>query len=393
MQSDTVNPLDLIGVLSRHLVLLSVTVFASVLIAVTLALYLPKSFKSKATISINTSYFQNPLVSDLVTEISDPAELKAQRFSILQMALDEKFIDSLGERFGIYVYPANSSERGIERERLREKIYFFSENAASFEISVTANRPALAQKLNQAILERVQEILVKERQDKLSITKTALERHMRTLAAALQTAGSDLQKPDTLQLELQKIEATLASLLLRFTDQHPEVVQLRAKERELQQRVELSTRNARQQEGQQKLENGTIADLVIPSSKDSSQDLYNGLLRKLSQLSIVIDMEKGRGNTDYLRVLQEPTLPIRAGFPSKRIFAGAGLGIGLMLGIVLIVFLELRERGRSSAAGMAEQLDVPYFGELPRLSIKRNTLLIDQPGSRTVRRELPERFG
>src|SRR5437870_2874407 len=99
----------LLSIARRNIVGLVLSLFICVGAAFLASVYLPKTYKSKAVLNIQSSYFKNPLVSDLISEITDPGELNAQRQSLLRLSLSDPFLNSLGEKYHIFSTGEQSS--------------------------------------------------------------------------------------------------------------------------------------------------------------------------------------------------------------------------------------------------------------------------------------------
>jgi uncharacterized protein involved in exopolysaccharide biosynthesis len=361
--NETFDLADGIQVIRRNFFLFSASLVICATAAVLLAIKLPKQFKSKAVMSIQSSYFRNPMVNDLITEVNDPQELQAQRMSLLRLALSNHFIDSLASKYDLYSEKAALSEEAltVEREQFLSKIRYYSLSPTTFEIATIAERPEEAQKITAAVLERMKSTLIDERFENLDRTKKAIESHVKNL-------GDNIQKIATptgeiaVQSELDHLESTLAGLLMKFTESHPEVQKLRSRQKSLSaHRPKSATKEVASPSDDVIARGGILA-------KQPSQEVYNDLLKKLSYLAIVLDMEKDRDNLSYLGVIEQPTLPVQALFPNKRLFLAIGLVIGVLLGAFLSIIAELGRRSVISPNQAANLLDAPLLGELPLLT-------------------------
>lgn len=369
MNNETFDIADGLLILRRNLLIFIASITICATVALLVAFKLPKQFKSKAVLNIQSSYFQNPLIHDLISEVNDPQELQSQRLSLLRLSLNNRFIDSLANKYNLYTDKARESEQALslERDLFSQKIQYYSLSPTTFEITVIAETPNQAQKMTTAVLDRMKETLIDERVDNLYRTKKAIESHVKSL-------GENIQKIATpsgeiaVQSELQKVEATLAGLLIKFTESHPEVQKLRARQRTL----------AAQQPKAPKIDQSSPSDEIIAAggilAKQPSQEVYSDLLKKLSYLAIVLDMEKDRDNLSYLGVIEQPTYPAQPAFPNKKLFLALGLVVGALLGAILSVIAELGRRTVLSPTQAADLLDAPLLGELPLLPPSISTL-------------------
>jgi len=360
--NETFDLADGVSLVRRNFLIFCTSITICATLALFVAAIIPKQFKSKAILNIQSSYFQNPMVNGLITEVNDPQELQSQRMSLLRLALSNSFIDSLAETNGLYTEKTalNQQTLTIEREDVARRIQYYSLSPTTFEITSIAKEPNQAQNITSAVLERMKSTLIEERFDNLDGTKKAIESHVKNL-------GDNIHKIATptgeiaVQSELEKVEATLSGLLVKFTESHPEVQKLRARQKNL----------SAQRPKVVKKEQASPSDEVIARggilAKQPSQEVYNDLLKKLSYLAIVLDMEKDRNNLSYLGVIEQPTLPVQAIFPNKNLFLAIGLVIGVLLGAFLSIISELGRRSVVSPAQAANLLDAPLLGELPLL--------------------------
>src|SRR5437660_10411979 len=74
----------------------------SVALFISAASLLPKKYKAHFVLTIYTKYFQSPLVGDFIPELSESSEIRSQRESLIRQVLTPDYLDSLGERYGIY---------------------------------------------------------------------------------------------------------------------------------------------------------------------------------------------------------------------------------------------------------------------------------------------------
>lgn len=362
MHNDTIDLAESIKVVRQNISTFILCIVLAVGSALILAKILPKQYKSKAILSIQSSYFQNPLVSDLVSQVTDPQELQSQRISLLRMALSTDYIDKLALKYSIYTDKAYQDARiqAIEREAFNKSIQYYSLSPTTFEITAKAKEPEDAKELTSDILEQMQQVLINERYETLAKTRQAVETHVRNLGNNIQKIASPVAE-STIQAELSKVEAALAGLLIRFTDSHPEVQKLRMKQRSLKAAQPAKSLNSQTKPDDEILASGgTLA-------KQPAQEVYNDLLKKLNYLAIVLDMEEDKQNVSYLAVIEKPELPVSPIFPNTRLFLILGLISGTVLGLFFCVISELGRRNQLSPIQAANLLDAPLLGELPTL--------------------------
>ena len=379
MTEESLDLRQLLGILSRNWITLLFFPLLGAVIAFTLAYQLPKRYKSTAILNIQASYFQNPLVNDLIAQVNDPSELQAQRMSLLRMAVNEDFLEQLGERYNIFQYPRGDVRRIGELEAFRGRIEYFSVSPTNFQVSATAGTPEKAQAIEAEVLERMKKTLIDDRYNNLTRTRDAIRAHVGYLADALK-AASNPHSAEAIAEELDKIETSLRGLLTKFSESHPDVIELRKQEEALK----AEARTAPQ------LQTGDNAAIPVEKiSKEPNQEVFNDLLKKLNYLTVVIDMEKDQKNVSYIGVLEQPSLPLAPIFPDKKIFSGVGFGIGLVLAVMVVFLVEVRRGSYITPLEAAAMLEAPLLGDLPVLRAAPEKLLLPPATHTGSRRALP----
>jgi len=382
MNNESFDLRDIFRLIRRNFWLFSLTLLFCTCAGLTAALYLPKRYKSIAVLNIQTAYFRNPMVNDIVTELHNPAEQSAQRASLLQLALSNDFLDRLGEEHGIYRYPVEHSLHGLEREFFKEDLEYFSLSPTTFQISAVSSEAQKAQQINKAVLEQMVKTLIEARHRILNKTQDVIEGHVQSLALTLKDVISAAPaRPTLLESELEKIEASISALQTRYTDRHPEVLKLKRQAEETKSILEKIKNLPRSESG--------AGQYSGSAAKEPAQELYKELLRKLSYINMSLEMERDRENLPYLGVIQEPDVPTRAFFPKKRMFLLLGAAIGLLLAVILTALAEFRRALKLTPGKASTELDLPLLGELPELSNGKQQLMLEAPQNGGPRKQLP----
>jgi hypothetical protein len=352
--------LRLVGILLRkNYRLILILPVVSAVIGYFIASNLSPKYKSLATVGIQASYFQNPLINDLVVQVADPAELQSQRLSLLKLALDTQFLDFLATRFEQYKTPPNTRERALEREAFTQKIVYFPAGSTTFQLSVVAGDPLVAQSMNQDLIAQIRETLVTQRYQTLANVRSAVKEQLvdlsTTLAVPVPVSKNELTEEDVLKRERD-------SLLRKFTSAHPRVVELSR---------QLGALHNRRPNSESSVEAGQ--DLGVPSlsklpfNRRPLEEVYAELAKKLNYLNVVMGMEQDRSRVDYFTVVDQPSLPLRQFFPSKRNFSAAGAAIGLSLVLIWLTFEGTKLNREFAVSKLADALELLPLGELPAL--------------------------
>ena len=373
---------EIVGVIRRHLGTVLVWMLLGAILAGIAASYLPKRYKSRSVLTIQSTYFRNPLVSDLVSETHDSTELNAQRVSLLRLALDDGFLDRLGTRYGAFRSEPGTERRVEERSDLLKRIEYISLSPTSFQISIMAESPRLAWEMTRDVLGQMTWTLIEQRLKTLVRARDAIGAQVRFLSRTigiLEGPGAAAQ-PEYLQRELSRLDDQIAALQRKFTEHHPQLARLR--ERADSVRTLLEEQRSRAGELP---EDDLARAFITPSSKTPVQEIYNDLLKKLSHMSIVLEMERDRENVSYLAVIEKPSLPTQPVFPNPHIFVAGGAGLGLIFACLLAGWAELQRARLMRPDHAAAVLGVPLLGALP--AVERDNSPALAPPRRE--RELP----
>jgi uncharacterized protein involved in exopolysaccharide biosynthesis len=244
-------------------------------------------------------------------------------------------------------------------------------------------------------------------QDK-SYTESMLAQQL----AAWKTSQSSTN-PQTLQQQLDTLQAQLLQLQARYTPDHPDVIKTKADIAEIQKKLkqvndaaanatDTSDKNSaaeppeiRQLRLQIHQYDGVIQQAtaeqkklqsqinlyqsrtamspaveeqyrVITRDYDNAQGVYRDLLAKKSSSEISTNMETEQQG-EQMRILTPAGLPDSPSFPNRLLFAGGGLGVGLMLGVMLAIWLEVRDKSIRNEKDAAAAMDLPMLVSVPWL--------------------------
>ena len=222
-----------------------------------------------------------------------------------------------------------------------------------------------------------------------------------------QSGGQGAAAPQTQEAELQQLEAQESQLTQRYTDDYPDVIAVRRKIKELQDKMAktpapvktpASTAPSRSDSpavmqlraqihsmdigiAQKKAEQGrlqsqlrTFQDRISSSpavqeeyksiTRDTAtaQQFYNDLLAKMQQSQMATDLER-RQQGEQFTVMDEPNLPESPAFPKRGVFIAGGLAGGLALGLLVTALLEYRD------TALRSERDIWAFTKLPTLAV------------------------
>jgi hypothetical protein len=318
---------------------------------------LSPKYKSLASIGIQASYFQNPLIGDLVVQVADSAELQSQRLALIKKALRPEFLEFLGDSYQQFRHPRETRDGATEREEFGKRIVFFPAGPGVFQISVIAGDPSIARLINEDVVAQIGGTLVTERYQLLSTIQSAVRDQLieisKTLQVPVPNLGQELTRRDV-------VERELGNLTKRFTEAHPRIRELR---RELQNIVEGVGASKRAPEV---IPVPSLSQL--PFNRRPLEEVYAELAKKLNYLNVAISMERDWSSVEYFNVVESPSLPLHKFFPQKRVFAGGGVGFGALLSLVSTVYLFAMERRGHAVGDLSKTLGLVVLGQLPPLS-------------------------
>jgi polysaccharide chain length determinant protein (PEP-CTERM system associated) len=216
--------------------------------------------------------------------------------------------------------------------------------------------------------------------------------------------------PETEQQQIATMEAELATLKTKYTDDHPDVIRLKRnianakKAAELapktsasadpaaktveppavkqlrdqihQLEVEIHDRSAQQEEIRDKIkkyqarmeETPATAQEYKALTRDyqAALEFYNNLLKNQQQAKMGLAIEvKQQG--EQFRVLDPARYPDRPSFPKQVNFLGGGFAGGLMLGFGLTLLLEMRDTSVRTDKDVEALLHLPVLAMVPEL--------------------------
>jgi len=107
-----------------------------------------------------------------------------------------------------------------------------------------------------------------------------------------------------------------------------------------------------------------LADLT--RGYDQSKQNYDDLLKKESDSEMATSMEQMQQGERFT-MLDPPSLPMKPDFPNRLKFCGIGLGAGLGLGVLLVLALEFFDKRMYSEKEIVALLPVPVIAAVPEI--------------------------
>jgi polysaccharide chain length determinant protein (PEP-CTERM system associated) len=107
-----------------------------------------------------------------------------------------------------------------------------------------------------------------------------------------------------------------------------------------------------------------LADLT--RGYEQSQENYNDLLKKQNDSQMATSMEQMQQGERFM-IIDPPSLPLRPDFPNRLKMCEAGLGAGLAVGLLVVVLLEYRDDRLYSDQEIGKLISAPAICEIPEI--------------------------
>ena len=258
-------------------------------------------------------------------------------------------------------------------------------------------------------LDATTQVLSRAHQDK------AYTESMLAQQSAAWKSSQNSTNPQTLEQQLNLLQAQLLQLQANYTDDHPDVIKTKADIAEVQKKLkevnadaasakttdssdktsvgeppEISQLRMQIHQYQSMIEQATAAQKKLQSQiaiyqsrtamspgveaqyklltrdNDNAQAFYKDLLAKKSSAALGTSMESQQQG-EQMHILAGAGLPDSPSFPNRPLFAGAGMGVGLALGLLIAVFLEFSDKSIRTEKDAATIMDLPLLISVPWL--------------------------
>ncbi|WP_051694376.1 XrtA system polysaccharide chain length determinant [Desulfohalovibrio reitneri] len=429
---------DYLKVVSRRKGLFMLVALAVMSCALMVSYLLPKKYEAQSTVFIEQS-----VVSDLVKGIavtpSMDSKVKVLSFTMLSrsMLMDvlrkldkdvtlsnpserEAYIESLRQRTSIVIKKkegvffvsfrdsspefarnyvnmltqtyiekntASKREESMEATRfLSEQIEVFKKrmDAVDKEIDQYKSKHGMVLALNEGSLSRDID-QAQKRLEELRLQRMGLEAKRRSLMA---------QSPR--RQKIANLEGALESLRSRYTENHPQVMQVQSQlealregdddkatlasnDREALEMTSIQLESVRRQEAQQEkiIEESKQLLREIPAiqsglqellqRKENEQRIYDQLVSRYGQSEVSKQMELENKSVSF-RIIDPAILPKAPVSPNRAMIISGGAMAGLGLAFALAFLLDLL-RGAIKSPSELKEFGLPVMGVIPRMTI------------------------
>jgi protein tyrosine kinase modulator len=280
----------------------------------------------------------------------------------------------------------------------------------------------MLQSLNSQ-LDATTQSLNRAQQDK-SYTESMLAQQL----AAWKSSQSSTS-PQTLEQQLTALQAQLLQLQARYTDDYPDVIKTKADIAKVQGKLdeinkqaanptesnekatanepaEIRTMRLQIHQYQQLIEQNTADQKKLQAAinayqaktaqspaieqgyndiardYNNAQKVYSDLLVKKSSAELGSSMES-QAQGEQMTIISPAGLPTDPSFPSRQLFAAAGLAAGLGLGLLMAVWLELSDKSIRTEKDAAAVMDLPLLISVPWLGEEEDEAASNGNGRRS----------
>lgn len=225
---------------------------------------------------------------------------------------------------------------------------------------------------------------------------------------ASRQASQKGQNPETDEQELASLQDQLAGLRAKYTDEHPDVVKLKARIADLKKMMATpqadekkdkaagpSTEPLQIQQLRAKLKQDqlAVADLTkqqaqlqqqihtmesriqaspaveqqykeLTRNHQTALDFYNNLLKNREQAAMATDLQQQQEGEQF-RMLDPPSLPVDPSFPKKSVFLGGGAGAGFAFGAGILLLLAMTDKSLHTEGDVETYLKLPMLAAVP----------------------------
>lgn len=303
--------------------------------------FVPKKYKVQTTISIQTQYFQVPLVRDFMPETFDGGELRSQREAILRRALDHKYLLDLGKRYQLFGKMSDDAIKTADLEDLSHRFEIVPAGPTSFLIGFFSPSPEAGYNVLVDIIGHIKQTLAQERRTTLLRLHDAIEEQLESLSAGgRQVVGDPTDRdmrPELVKKEIDRLESELSALKTTYSPRHPKIAELSKRLETLQKWLVVNP----EVEAARK-----VRSLNFSGSKvdPASKELFEEMLKKYHYLEVAIYLDEQSRDT-YMSILQEPYVPRAPLWPKRPVFLIWAVVVGFFVGALLALMREIVPAG------------------------------------------------
>jgi polysaccharide chain length determinant protein (PEP-CTERM system associated) len=182
------------------------------------------------------------------------------------------------------------------------------------------------------------------------------------LAADLKVKAFDSESDDTIaanpddpqSASMAQLQGQMKANQIEITNREHSIEALKAKVGEYQARL-----------NQEPVREQQLADLT--RGYDQSKANYDDLLKKKNESAMATSMELLQQGERF-RILDPPSLPLKADFPNRLKFCSIGVGVGLALGVIVAGGFEVMDDRIHDEKALQSLLPIAVISEVPEMT-------------------------
>ncbi len=388
------RPDDYLRALSLHKRLILFFVFGSSLLAFSLAIQKPNIYQASARILIET---QTPRVVQF-QEVAT-ASMGARSFlqTEYQVIASYAVMSKVVEDLNLASFPPFSKIKDPV-PALQDMVLVSPVRATKLvDILVTGTKPDLVTRIANGIAEAYARINLERRRDLTTGGAQWLRGEVDRMETRVQESqvklqefreqhgatdfgdenqGSVMQRLQALSVRLNKVREDRLDAETKYREKHPTLLDLMAKERELQLGL------FDQQQRALEMSRLSIQYTALLRETKTSEAIYSILLTRLKELSV----QEGLQNNN-VQIVDEARVPIEPVGPARTKEVLSATFIGLLLGMGVAFLREFMTKTVRTRQDFELLLEIPFLGHIPqmpaprKLGQKQKAILLRDPKS------------
>ena len=298
---------------------------------------LTKKFKVQTTISIQTQYFQIPMIRDFVPETFDGQELRAQREALIRKALNQEYAKEIGKKFNLFKLKPGEEPTTADTSELIGRFETVQAGPSSYLIGFFSSNPYVGYDILKDCIAHIRNMLAQDRHAKLVRLHDAIQDRLEVLSFGKGNGASPMmsQRPDLIKKEIERIQEEIKALRSTYSDKHPKIAALTKRLTEISRLINPANEGAIP-----KMNPGVFSGAKVD---EGSKDLFQDLIKKFHYLEVVMYLDEQSIDT-FLTVLQEPFVPTAPMWPKRPIILIWSVISGFLVGSLLGLLKELYSR-------------------------------------------------
>lgn len=325
-----------INALLRQKVLILGTIAIFVMVGMTSFKYVTKKYKVQTAISIQTQYFQVPMIRDFMPETFDGGELRSQREALLRRSLNHKFLRELGKKHKLFRQVNDEQISTADLDELSKRFEIIPAGSTSFMIGFFSSSAEGGYLVIKDVIARIRENMTQERRNTLLHLHDAIEERLQSLSFGKQVGSPTAMlsaRPDLIKKEVERLEEEVRVLKNSYSEKHPKIADLNKK-------IEGFNKWLAVHPEMSAISKTRTANFSGDKVDEGSKELFKELLKKYHYLEVAIYLDE-QNNETFLSILQEPYVPKSPMWPKRSIFLIWSVISGFLVGAIIAMLREV----------------------------------------------------